>query len=360
MVAVAAVAAGCAGEPGQDVDTSTTAQALATDCNSEGPCPTNSPVIATLPFYNLYVIPNQQDNDQHFRITGFFINGVPHTLRVIFGRISGAGPTGLVEHEDLWRRHAEIRILNTDTLKTYALQITDVDLVDMWANSRRPQPPHKIEAYWMKWSELDSNGVPLHEYTDLCKEAELPEKSIDLNYGSSSVKPHLTFVFEGELIDAKARTIDNNIDLNWFNLGCAGHALAKMYLMGHVRAAAPLGYVTTLDERRAILKMFSADYCNSGYAFTLPGVPLQWEDHRGWFKYTGLVGDIEARWTPLGVTCLTLPRVMANWKNEYFDKWPNGIIPEIQARCPGLISVNNRCQNPPTGFFGVHLVTGSL
>src|SRR5262249_22024159 len=125
----------------------------------------------------------------------------------------------------------------------------------------------------------------------------------------------------------------------WFNLACAGTLTAKMHLMRHTNAgawtaaswtpghevtdpAAP--FHTDVPQRRAMVKMFAADYCGTGDAFTVDGQPLMYDDSKHWFApgSSGVAAmhvaadgtlspsgsTMEALWTDHGALCVSRPR----------------------------------------------------
>jgi hypothetical protein len=129
--------------------------------------------------------------------------------------VSGAA----LEDAELWLQRRGV---------AYVLKIASVEKVRMWAQlgpNRRPPEP-EIEAYRMEWSDVNGS-VPAGQWRNVCADAMLPVHSIELR----GVSNDLTFVFEGERIDPRRKTI-YDFDVHWFNLGCAGHTLMKMYLMG--------------------------------------------------------------------------------------------------------------------------------
>jgi hypothetical protein len=139
---------------------------------------------------------------------------------------------------------------------------------------------------------------------------------------------HYAIAFAGDHYDALHKTVeDTALGTTLFNLACAGTAPAKMHLMRHTNAGADvmdaLGvlhrgvYPTIPQQRQAMLKMFTADYCGTGHAFTVDGQPLRYGDAKHWYPETPTPGvlaspairSIEAEWTPDGVACLDMPRL---------------------------------------------------
>jgi len=181
----------------------------------------------------------------------------------------------------------------------YAVRIDEVHHVDYWLNGATGQ---KIESYRLRYFTVIPGATGP---TDLCS------NGLEYNPDNGPLAPYIhdVLLFEGERIDAHHRIDLADPTGQWFSMGCAGGTLAKMYLTGHVMIAAADGYATTQDERTAILKMFSADYCGTGTAFTVTGQPLYWGDNLGWMTFQPLTGStLEARWNEHGAICLDAPR----------------------------------------------------
>jgi hypothetical protein len=103
-----------------------------------------------------------------------------------------------------------------------------------------------------------------------------------------------------------------------------------MHLMRHTAAGAWTAdgrvgsdglppYYTTIAERQAMLKMFTADYCGAGRSFTVDGQDLHYGDANHWYPGTpsldhsgGVIpsgtGSVEALWDDKGAVCLDEPR----------------------------------------------------
>jgi hypothetical protein len=131
--------------------------------------------------------------------------------------------------------------------------------------------------------------------------------------------------FEGDHYDAKYKAISGPDFDTKFNLACAGAAPAKMHLMRHTSAGGwtgidmfgnsdNLAYPTTWQERQAMLKMFTADYCGTGTSFTVDDQPLHYVDWKDWYPNTTALPSItnldmiEAYWDENGAVCLDEPR----------------------------------------------------
>jgi hypothetical protein len=100
-----------------------------------------------------------------------------------------------------------------------------------------------------------------------------------------------------------------------FNIACAATAPAKMHLLRHTRAGSmrsdgSIAYDTTVEQRQAILRMLTADYCGDGRSFTVHGHPLVYVDANDWYHPTTTYSSLEAIWGPDGAVCLDDPRML--------------------------------------------------
>jgi hypothetical protein len=112
----------------------------------------------------------------------------------------------------------------------------------------------------------------------------------------------------------------------WLNFACMGTSMAKMHLHRHTERGAHDGsyagakvYPTTLSQRTALLKMFTADYYGKGHPFTSEGTLITYSDIRNWFTAHPIFKNptfpepeeiklFEAVWTNKGAFCLGKPR----------------------------------------------------
>lgn len=153
---------------------------------------------------------------------------------------------------------------------------------------------------------------------------------------------HSALVFEGDRYDPQHKIVsDAAWSTPWFNLACAGTAPAKMMLMRYTNAGA-FGhdgfpwYTTQRRERQAMLKMFTADYCGTGQAFTIDGQPLIWWEAHHWYDETPLLGlgaprpvaSVEALWDENGALCLTTTRMTVPYTG------PSTTTEEVRKACP--------------------------
>jgi hypothetical protein len=124
-------------------------------------------------------------------------------------------------------------------------------------------------------------------------------------------------IFKGDHYEARTKKVNPTApDDPRFNLACAGSAPAKLHLLRHTEAGAysagvPM-FPTSREQRQAMLKMLTADYCGTGRSFTVDGQPLFYRDEMGrypWVFTTLGWFPTEAYWGTDGPLCLNKPRI---------------------------------------------------
>ena len=279
---------GCGLDP---VDDLAVGQSELAACPKFGCGGDNSPIISGAYFHDL----NRAGlpNDVGIRIAGFRDQwGNPYALRVSHGRISGVAGNVVISGQQL----VGAQIVVTLAGARYSITIEEVITVPYWVASAA-----KLEAYKLSYYDW---RTPLR-IVPLCSNPQ-PESPDNLTMANGLA--FYTLVFEGDRIDDLYKTVAPDSTGQWFNLGCAGSAPAKMALTGHTYAAQFDKLVTTVAERQTILKMFTADYCNDGTPYTVAGQPLTWADGNKWMQMLPDVTTLEARWTPDGAACVGVPR----------------------------------------------------
>ncbi len=276
-----------------DPDEAEVHQHLTPNCDDWG-CGMNSPQIDQYGFHELAL--DGSKNAEGSAIKSFRLANNPDVkLDVEYGRVTATDIHGHVyEGSSLID---SVLTLTHGSQEVYYLRFVNVSETKMWTADAKVIPSYEIH-----WS---ANGKV---WTNMCKLAG----NIDPNdaLGMDTFK---TLIFEGERISSKDKKIGANLDPGWINFGCAGSTLAKLFLVGRTEAARKYGVETTIPERQAALKMFSADYCGGGTPFTVAGQRLQWMDAQGTLKYDpSLQVALEARWDASGATCLDKPRLIAN------------------------------------------------
>lgn len=221
--------------------------------------------------------------------------GQPYDLHVKDGRLLGVDPSSgsILKSENLIG--AKLHVLQSGQ-PAYHIRIDGVRMIQTPVGE-----PDPIEVYTMVWLPQGSN-----EEGQLCGVPEVPfddKKDQDQLLGMRSDE---TLVFEGDRIDAKAKTMNPNPEWNpsWFNFGCAGRTLAKLRLLRKTQGNGSGDWAS----RQTALKMMAADYCGKGQGFTRTGTRIGWKDAEGLVDYVRTPTVIEARWNQHGATCVSTPR----------------------------------------------------
>ena len=299
-------------------------------------CGSNSPMIANQGIWDLNVDGRLTANG--FRLARFDKDGKSYRMSVVGAEIIGTPIYGGYVIRNNGTVGATMRVVHEPTGIHYNIRIAQVKGTNYWA--------HRDSAVRSTWTyELEWQSPDVPEYKDWQNICSKPDPDDD------SMEPFHAVVFEGDRIDP-ARKVVRAPEPGWFNIGCAGHALAKLHLTGHTEGAkVGDGFVTSTAERTTMLKMLSGDYCGNGNAYTVAGVDLAWKDHRGWMRFPTFLTPVEARWTPTGAACLNTPRLVANPTEDGDLQFPDGVKQAIAREC----SIP-RCESTHEVF---HLISGN-
>lgn len=326
---------GCAAVP----ETSVVPQALC----SGTVCGYNSPEIAQHGFHELNL--DHQKNAEGFVLLGASLDHKFYDLDVADsaialvdakgGRITGSKLAGAT----LWIANGRDQ---------YGVTIDSVTSVAEMA-----PPNNLIDSYVLAWHSVVTLGLPGVVYAGyagpepglgvewhgVCP-LDGPWNPDDLEWDESAhMAPFNAVVFEGDRIDDVTRTVDPKPDDRWFNIGCVRHTLSKLRLTRNtIHTVAKNGW----QQVQAMIKMYSADYCGKGFAFTITGEPLVWRNLFDLMKFATPPTDLEARWDENGVTCLYDPRLRAN-PNPELEKLSSDIWQGIKDNC-GFIPP--KCMDP--------------
>lgn len=305
-------------------------------------CGSNSPVIAAVESWEFREAFNVANNEG-FVLTRVEHNGVTNLkIDVVNDEIIlKYKTTGAIYKRGLDVRYASLWFLRDG--KEYQIYIGGVDKTPYWGRPVTNMGNSALTwAYKLQWRYRPAGEA----FTYVC--GETPEVDGLADFWS--------VVYADEHIDAdNLRVLP--LQANWFNIGCAGHTLSKMHLMGYTEASRPvMTWPATLDQRQAVLKMLTASYCPGGDSFTVAGQKLLWRDQKwtalpdnhpvyfnGPFNNTAaktsaisMSKALEARWDKNGATCLNTPRA-AQWPSpDAADTFPN-VLPEIQKACGGTL-----------------------
>jgi len=316
-------------------------------------CGTNSPEIANFGFWELNLPPAistpGSPNNAGFQLVGFVKGTTTYLPRVFEGKLTASnGKTTLSGSQLVGGWLALVR-----GNRKFKLRVNEVGRATSWA-----QPAVGLvvlESYLLDWTEfVGSGGGNDKEFKNVCNNP--PRKdSGDLLH---MLEFH-TLLFEGDRIDAKPKR-DTGVDNKWFNLGCAGSALAKMALTGHTEASRNAGtFNTSLDERQAMLKLFAGDYCGDGTPFTVAGQPLSWADDANTMQLDAVPLQREARWYEKGPACLDAPRIDVNPTPLGTSTFatPPTIYDQVIAHCPAQLPPP--CSGGTLDTAGFHLISAT-
>lgn len=314
-------------------------QASIRECPPWG-CGSNSPVVDFRGFHDL----NEKGvvNGQGYRITAFKKAGVRYTIDVKDGRLLGK-LWGITALQGASLVGATIELAHTTGSK-YVISVDAVGSTQMWASVGGVVGT--LQTYLLRWKPVGASGQP----GNVCSNP--PGWNGESTLGMNATHAVL---FDGDRIDAGAKVVSGP-EADWFNIGCASHALAKLALTGFVSSSAVFGLTSTVDERTAMLKALTSDVCGTGRPFTLAGIALDWADARGSMHLSG-PGTLEARWGPNGAICLDDPRITMSTNPAALADFPDveGDIASECARPPSCWNLHGN--SDPTRFEGSVVVT---
>ena len=349
-----ALGAGCAtGDLGaaDEPPTSTVQQGIC----SAWMCGTNSPQIAEFGFWELNLPTTLGTwglpNNVGLQLLYFVQGNQAYLPRVIGGRLIATSAQATLAGSQLVNGFFYLR----NGSRLFKLRVAEVGTVQSWAMQPTTGGYPVLESYKLDWAEF-VNGSWGDGFRNMCPNPPSRDSSDLLTMTSTNI--YRTLVFEGDRIDADKK-LDTGIDTTWFNLGCAGSALAKMALTGHTEASRTTGaFTTTLAERQTMLKMLAADYCGDGTPFTVAGQPLNWSDDHGTMKLVAPPASLvlESRWTPSGAACLDKPRVDVHWTQLGWDTFGADVYDQVLAHCPLL----PQCADASFNNDGYHLLTATV
>jgi ADYC domain len=265
-------------------------------------CQTNAASVGNGLFFHELDVTGTKFNDAGIRyVPGSFhsADGVPLELSVRSHDLVGTngGPLGsLYQRQNL---KGAMLVLESQTGETFDVRIAEVDFIDFWVHPGRELiPTYTFEYRVQKGSR---------EFRPMCTGRDLSREWAERGEAAT-----LALVFTGDRYDAQKKTVATGPS-DWFNVACAGSAVAKMHLLRHTTAGivgTSSGILQTAqDERQAMLKMLTDDICGTGYSFTVDGEDVLYMDMRRWHPFaTASAGTLEAIWSKDGALCLEEPR----------------------------------------------------
>ena len=276
-------------EPAEPIGTSVAALA----CYDWG-CTGNSPVMGPYRSHEFHT--GGTANSEGLHIDGFWIGGVRYTPVVEGYRFTAR--RGLTVKAGNQLVNGYFKVLDSNNVE-FQIKVTGVsNTVTFWLGDADAVPTY----------ELRYRQMPLGKEQPLCAN---PPGSLDPSSDAGSPAPWLepfeAILFTGDRYEAATKrvwAIDGPDVLGWFNIGCAGSALAKMHLNRHTTAGAKGAYTTPIQARQSLLNAFTANLCGDGMSYTDPGTPLRWKNAAGWKPAFAPAWDLEAVWGPDRAVCL--------------------------------------------------------
>ena len=355
-VASSLILGGCAGD---ELGLGKTEQAAKKNPGDSDECPpwmcgSNSPEIDLHMFHELHEL--GAANTEGFRIAEYkkWISGIWQPFRpdVVNGALVARSlTTNAIVYSGTSLTGSIFTIKNDLTGGVYYMTVAHVSRAKMWAKvgSTTTVTP----TYQFTWSTIFADTTGGNQMCGVDNDA-------------TGIADFHAVVFDDDRIDADAIRVTGET-ANWFNIGCAGHALAKQHLTANTKAGAAIIGATapSLNMRTANLKMLSADYCGGGDPFTVAGTPLRWKDSLGRFNTTSpLLTNIEARWNETGAICLNVPRVDYGWTLLGYQTFPNDVEPLLAPAAGWCTGTNGTRLRPPlcsnanqNDFQGAYLIS---
>ena len=216
------------------------------------------------------------------------------------GLVAGQDP---VRDEELVGAAIELRRVSGESqaVTSASLQILGTGTIDFWVGGAEG-PSH---ARFFHLAQVGSSRAPM----PLCPTPWGSDPD-DVSYHPVD---GMAFLFAGDRYDPTSVTVEVPGAPGWFNIACTRTALAKMHLLRHTSAGSGSAESPSREQRQAMLKLLSADYCGDGRAYARNGTPLFFQDPDGLFDPTPRWGDragaVESIWTSDGALCLDDPRL---------------------------------------------------
>lgn len=270
-------------------------------CSATWGCGTNAASLGDgLPFHELDL--DGARNDKGVKFVGYTdAKGAPMDFEVDKDRIDATDQAAL---------KGTMVVLENQNGDRFDVKIDDVGKTDYWVHPTGEGLPTYTFKYRPK-------GGP-DQWIPLCNGKEVPaDWTARVGVGTEL----LALVFTGDRYDVKAKTVTTistppntfrPATSRWFNVACAGTALAKMHLLRHTEAGSTASLTTTRDQRQAMLKMLTDDICGTGRSFTRDGMPVYYMDQRDWYPVPPFdpqkARSVEAIWNQDGGICLNVPR----------------------------------------------------
>ncbi len=269
-------------------------------------CGSNTPIVAGSPFEALHL--GGRANPDGIRLIPGSLHGGPcgasAMLDVRGGELVGLDPGGRIVCGGLGLAGAKFRLevaTPDGRHRRVTIRIAEVGRVHPWTvllGALRPLPTYLLVE--------EQTRAPICYRSEPWMEAWQETSQVADPAGVWHKPTHHALVVRGETYHGSDATVElsGRVGASWFNIACAGTAIAKLRLLGHDPADAS----SSRAERQATLKMLTARYCGTD-SFTERGMPVLWKSERG-TQFHGTpdprsVGHIESRWNEHGAVCLS-------------------------------------------------------
>lgn len=204
----------------------------------------------------------------------------------------------------------------------YRLRFAQVNYTNFWD---MPAYEPKVPVYDIRFQQVTSpSQIPT-------KNDQLCSPNVSDEWGSIKGE---ALLFTGDRYVAARKIVTQPPKDTWFNVACAGSAIAKLHLL-HYTLAGGVDHVhppavyrrTTVLERQTMLRLITAAYCPDGRSFTTNGVRLMYDWNQpdpsqpDWSSPYPIIpgtGTFEAIWKSdgSGAECLHIPRLLTTPPNN--------------------------------------------
>jgi hypothetical protein len=250
-------------------------------------------------FHELHV--DGMPNAEQISITGFQRDGIRYHPHIEGSQLVATDAMGVtISGERLTGAYFQLAT-PSGPYKIYITKVSPLATSDVrfWTGPASP-----IETYELAYTSATTTYLrPLCANPPGYESGEAPDKRW--------MQPLQAILYTGDRYDADHKLVIESTyeaSTGWFNIACAGSALAKLHLNRHTTAGTFLDYVTSASQRQAMLKMYVSDLCGNGHTWTSNGAPLHWTNTPGWSKLDGNEFAAEALWTETGAQCLDVHR----------------------------------------------------
>jgi hypothetical protein len=251
--------------------------------------------------------------------------------------------------------HAIIDFVHVPTGTTFQLRLEDVN----WQTARfmaGPREPVPVYAFKARRSPAEN-----FEF-DVCNNGTLAP---DPTWSGAD---HHAVLFRGDrYVPDRKRAMPNDVNSGWSFIACNGSAASKLHLWRHTYAGAfdaagNIVYWTGLEQRTALLKAITSDYCGTGFpTFTITGTPLAFATAMEPLEFpaprSGPMASFEAMWGPGGALCLDHPRREGPGPGLRFSK------AQVEMKCkrsiPSCGAVGVPPGYPPSGWWSANYAVTS-